>query len=309
MRIVFMGTPEFAVPSLKELIKHHEVCGVFTQPDRPKGRGKKIAYSPVKEAALNYNIPIFQPQKLKSETDIINELKRMEPDYIIVVAYGQILSKEVLEIPKYVCINLHASLLPKYRGAAPINWAIINGEKVAGNTTMLMSEGLDEGDMLLKDEVVVDDNMTAGQLHDILMERGAALLLKTIEQYSQNLIIPEMQDGSRSNYAAMLNKEMAKINWDNNVRDIHNLIRGLNPWPIAYTNYKNLVMKIYESDFEKKSHNYQYGEIVDVTKNQIKVAANNGILLIKKIQFPGKKPLEIQEFLKGNSIEIGEKLI
>lgn len=308
MKIVFMGTPEFAVPSLKELIKHHEVCAVFTQPDRPKGRGKKVAYSAVKEAALESNIPVYQPQRLKNETDMINELKTMEPDYIIVVAYGQILSKEVLQIPKYACVNLHASLLPKYRGAAPINWAVIDGEKKSGNTTMLMSEGLDEGDILLKDEVDISDNMTAGQLHDILMERGAALLLKTIEGYSNNSIVPVPQNHEKSNYAAMLNKEMAKINWNYDVCNIHNLIRGLNPWPIAYTNYKNLVMKVYESDFEMKAHNHQCGEILDVTKTEIKVAAGGGILLIKKIQFPGKKPLEISEFLKGNSIDIGEKL-
>lgn len=308
MKIVFMGTPEFAVPSLKELIKNHEVCAVFTQPDRPKGRGKKVAYSAVKEAALEFNIPVYQPQRLKNETDMINELKKMEPDYIIVVAYGQILSKEVLQIPKYACINLHASLLPKYRGAAPINWAVIDGEKKSGNTTMLMSQGLDEGDILLKDEVDISDNMTAGQLHDILMERGAALLLKTIEGYSNNSIVPVPQNHEKSNYAAMLNKEMAKINWNDDVCNIHNLIRGLNPWPIAYTNYKNLVMKVYESDFESKDHNHQCGEILDVTKTEIKVAAGGGILLIKKIQFPGKRPLEISEFLKGNSIDIGEKL-
>lgn len=308
MKIIFMGTPEFAVPSLKSLIKHHEVCAVFTQPDRPKGRGKKIAFSPVKEVAVEANIQVFQPEKLKNEPSIIEEIKKIQPDYIIVVAYGQILSKEILDIPKYACINLHASLLPKYRGAAPINWAIINGEKTSGNTTMLMSTGLDEGDMLLKDEVTISNNMTAGQLHDVLMERGADLLQDTVEKYTNNLITPISQENSKSNYATMLNKEMAQIDWDKGASDIHNLIRGLNPWPVAYTNYKDVIMKIYESDFELKSHNYQVGEIVDVTKDVIKVAAKDGFLLIKKLQFPGKKPLEISEFLKGNSIDIGEKL-
>lgn len=308
MKIIFMGTPEFAVPSLKSLIKHHEVCAVFTQPDRPKGRGKKIAFSPVKEVAVEANIQVFQPEKLKNEPSIIEEIKKIQPDYIIVVAYGQILSKEILDIPKYACINLHASLLPKYRGAAPINWAIINGEKTSGNTTMLMSTGLDEGDMLLKDEVTISNNMTAGQLHDVLMERGADLLQDTVEKYTNNLITPISQENSKSNYATMLNKEMAQIDWDKGASDIHNLIRGLNPWPVAYTNYKDVIMKIYESDFELKSHNYQVGEIVDVKKDVIKVAAKDGFLLIKKLQFPGKKPLEISEFLKGNSIDIGEKL-
>lgn len=308
MKIIFMGTPEFAVPSLKALIEKHEVCAVFTQPDRPKGRGKKIAYSAIKEVAIESNIQVFQPEKLKNEPSMIEEIKKIQPDYIIVVAYGQILTKEILDIPKCACINLHASLLPKYRGAAPINWAIINGEKTSGNTTMLMSIGLDEGDMLLKDEVVISNNMTAGQLHDVLMERGANLLLDTIEKYSNNLITPIPQENSESNYATMLNKEMAQINWNKEACDIHNLIRGLNPWPVAYTNYKDVIMKIYESDFELKSHNYQAGEIIDITKDVIKVAAKDGFLLVKKIQFPGKKPLEISEFLKGNSIDIGEKL-
>lgn len=308
MKIIFMGTPEFAVPSLKELIKHHDVCAVFTQPDRPKGRGKKLAFSAVKEVAVASNIPVYQPEKLKNEKSFIEEMKKMQPDYIIVVAYGQILSKEILDIPKFACINLHASLLPKFRGAAPINWAIINGEKKSGNTTMLMSQGLDEGDMLLKDEVEIDNNMTAGQLHDILMERGGKLLLETIEKYSNNLIVPQKQDDEMSNYASMLNKELAKINWDNNAEDIHNLIRGLNPWPITYTNYKNEVMKIYESSYEKKDNKYNSGEIIEVSKDGIKVAVRDGFLIVKKIQFPGKKPMEVSEYLKGNSIDLGEVL-
>lgn len=308
MKIIFMGTPDFAVPSLKELIKNHEVSAVFTQPDRPKGRGKKLAFSAVKEVAVAENIPVFQPEKLKNERSFIDEMKKIQPDYIIVVAYGQILSKEILDIPKYACINLHASLLPKYRGAAPLNWAVIKGEKKSGNTTMLMSEGLDEGDMLLKNEVDITENMTAGELHNILMEKGAGLLLETIEKYSNNLIVPEKQNNEDSNYASMLNKEIAKINWDNKVVDIHNLVRGLNPWPITFSNYKNEVMKIYETSYEIKSHNYKLGEIADVTKNEIKVAARDGFLSVKKIQFPGKKPVEVSEYLKGNSIEIGEIL-
>lgn len=308
MKIIFMGTPEFAVPSLNQLIKHHEVCAVFTQPDKPKGRGKKIAFSPVKEVAMSFNIPVFQPIKLKKESEIINEIKKIKPDFIIVVAYGQILSKEILEIPKYACINLHASLLPKYRGAAPINWAVINGEKTSGNTTMLMSEGLDEGDMLLKDEIIIHDNMTAGQLHDCLMESGSDLLLKTIDEYCNNLIVPKPQENEHSSYASMLNKEMALINWSDDAKYIHNLIRGLNPWPVAFTNYKNTVMKIYEGECDKKPHNYSKGEIIEVTKDGIKVAASDGTLLIKKIQFPGKKPIEVSEYLKGNTIEIGEVL-
>lgn len=307
MKIVFMGTPDFAVPSLRKIIDTFGVECVFTQPDKPKGRGKKIAYSPVKEVALEHNIKVLQPVKLKNDIEAIEYLKELKPDFIIVVAFGQILTKEVLDIPKYGCINLHASLLPMYRGAAPLNWAIIKGEKKSGNTTMLMDVGLDTGDMLLKDEVEIPDDMTAGNLHDVLMERGADLLIKTIEGLYNGDIIPEKQEGETF-YAKMLNKELALINWNNSAWDIHNLIRGLNPWPIAYTNYEDKSMKIYESAVIKEDSKKEPGTIISVSKEGMKVATLDGTLLIKKIQFPNGKPLTIEQYINGNEIKVNNKL-
>lgn len=303
MNIVFMGTPDFAVPALKMLIENYGVKAVFTQPDRPKGRGKKLAFSDVKEVAVENNIPVFQPVKLKEEREMIEELKKMEPDFIIVVAFGQILTKEVLDIPKYGCINLHGSLLPMYRGAAPIQWAVINGEKVSGNTTMLMDVGLDTGDMLMKDEVEITEEMTAGELYDILKERGADLLKNTIEKMVKGEIIPEKQT-DETFYAKMLDKNMALINWNDSAEKIHNLIRGLNPWPIAYTNYNNDKMKIFESRVLKEKHNKANGTILEVNKEGMKVACGEGVLLVKKVQFPNKKPLTIEQYINGHNIDV-----
>ncbi|MDI9215263.1 MULTISPECIES: methionyl-tRNA formyltransferase [Clostridium] len=308
MKIVFMGTPEFAVPSLKKIIETYGVESVFTQPDKPKGRGKKMAYSPVKEVALENNIKVFQPVKLKEDTEALEYLKELKPDFIIVVAFGQILTKEVLDIPKYGCINLHASLLPMYRGAAPLNWAVIKGEKKSGNTTMLMDVGLDTGDMLLKDEVEITDNMTAGELHDVLMDRGAELLINTIDGLYNGSIIPEKQS-EETFYAKMLNKELGRINWNNSAKDIHNLIRGLNPWPIAHTTYDDKSMKIYESEVLCENSNKEPGTIINVSKEGMKVSTGSGVLLIKKIQFPNGKPLTIEQYINGNELEINKKVI
>ena len=269
-----MGTPEFAVPSLQALIDKFGVEAVFTQPDRAKGRGKKLSMSPVKELALKYNIKVYQPERLKKEPEFIEILKEINPDFIIVVAYGQILPKEVIDIPKYACINLHASLLPKYRGAAPINWSIINGEKVTGNTTMLMDVGLDTGDMLLRQEVAITENMIAGDLHDLLMKQGSSLLVDTINGMVEGKIKPEKQEDSQSCYASMLNKEMAKINWNLSSIEIHNLIRGLNPWPVAYTSYNDLTMKIYKSKYLLEDTSKDPGTILKVD--------NSGMLPVVK---------------------------
>ena len=302
MKIVFMGTPEFAVPSLRKLIEVHNVECVLTQPDKPKGRGKKMAYSQVKEEALKHNITVYQPIKLKDDREIIEKLKEINPDFIIVVAFGQMLTREVLDIPKYGCINLHASLLPMYRGAAPLNWAIINGEKVSGNTTMLMDVGLDTGDMLLKDEVAITENMTCGELHDILSVRGADLLLRTIDGIVNKTIIPEKQK-EETFYAKMLDKNLAHISWNKTAQEIHNLVRGLNPWPIAYSNYIDDRMKIYETEVLYESSNKEPGRILNVDKNGIKVACKEGCLLIKKVQFPNSKPLTIEQYINGHDIE------
>ena len=308
MKIVFMGTPDFAVPSLEALIDKFGVEAVFTQPDRPRGRGKKMVFSPVKEIAVKHDIKVFQPEKLKDDIEAVEYLKELKPDFIIVVAFGQILTKEVLDIPKYGCINLHASLLPMYRGAAPLNWVIINGEEKTGNTTMLMDVGLDTGDMLLKDEGEITKNMTSGELHDILMNRGGELLIKTIEGLAEGSITPEKQEGETC-YAKMLSKETGKINWNNSAQDIHNLIRGLNPRPIAHTTYKGEPMKIYESEVLLQSSNKEPGVIIEVNKKGMKVSTGNGILLVKKIQFPNGKPLTIEQYINGKEIEVGCKLI
>lgn len=308
MKIVFMGTPDFAVPSLEALIEKYGVEAVFTQPDRPKGRGKKLAFSPVKEVAVKHNIKVLQPEKLKEDREAVEYLKELNPDFIIVVAFGQLLTKEVLDIPKYGCINLHASLLPMYRGAAPLNWVIVNGEKVTGNTTMLMDVGLDTGDMLLKDEVEITENMTTGELHDILMVRGGKLLIDTIEGLVDNTIKPIKQEGDTC-YAKMLNKTTGKINWENNAQDIHNLIRGLNPWPIAHTTYNEQSMKIYESKVINEDSNKEPGTIINVSKEGMKVSCGKGVLLVKRVQFPNGKPLTIEQYINGNNIESGSKLV
>ena len=302
MKIVFMGTPDFAVPSLKELIKKYDVKAVFTQPDKPKGRGKKVAFSPVKEVAVENNIPVYQPIKLKDDREMIDKIKEINPDFIIVVAFGQILTKEVLDIPKYGCINLHGSLLPMYRGAAPIQWAVIKGEEKSGNTTMLMDEGLDTGDMLLKQEVEITPMMTAGELYDILKEKGSSLLIETIEKVSNNSITPVKQEGDTF-YAKMLNKEMSNIAWNNTEENIHNLIRGLNPWPIAYTTYKGEKMKIFESKVLDNKKYEIYGKIINVSKKGISVTTKEGTLLITKIQFPNKKPLTVEQYINGHNID------
>lgn len=305
MNIIFMGTPEFSVPSLKRLIEEHTVSAVFTQPDRPKGRGNKISISPIKEEALKNNIPVFQPVKIKNDSESIDIIRKLNPDFIIVVAFGQILPKDILEIPKYGCINLHASLLPKYRGAAPINWAIINGESKSGNTTMLMDVGLDTGDMLLKSEVEIDDKMNAGNLHDILMKDGAELLIKTIKGISEEKITPQKQDHSKSCYAPMLDKVVSKIEWNNESKVILNKIRGLNPRASALTNYKNTTVKIYEAIISNNKSDKMPGTILEVSKDGIEVSTKDGGIIITKIQFPGGKPMTTGEYIRGNSIEKG----
>lgn len=307
MNIVFMGTPEFAVPTLKKLIENYNVKAVFTQPDRPKGRGKKLAFSEVKQVAVDAGIKVIQPEKLRKDEESIKLLKEINPDFIIVVAYGQILPKEVLDIPKYYCINLHASLLPKYRGAAPINWCIINGEKVSGNTTMLMAEGLDTGDILKQSSVEITENMTYGELHDILKEDGPQLMVDTIEALVKNEIVPERQKDELSCYSPMISKEMAAIDWNNDAEYINNRIRGFNPWPITFTSYKNSIMKVYTAEILGICKEAP-GTIAKVDKAGILVAAKDKYLLIKEIQFPGGKRMRVEDYLKGNTIEEGIKL-
>lgn len=313
MKIVFMGTPDFAVPSLKKMIEKFNVSAIVTQPDKPSGRGKKVSISPIKEVGLSNQIPIFQPEKIRTDSVIINKLKEIEPDFIIVVAYGQILTKEILDIPRLGCICLHASLLPMYRGSAPINWCLINGETKTGNTTILMDTGIDTGDMLMRSEVDISESMTAGELYNLLKINGAELLEKTINGIITGKICGIKQPNDGSSYVKMLNKQMAKIDWNDSSTNIHNLIRGLsswpykniNSWPTAYTYYKDIPVKIFKSKSLKANIIDPPGYIIDANDEGIKVATKNGILIIEILQFPGGKPLEVKEFLKGNKIEKG----
>jgi len=302
MRIVFMGTPEFAVPSLMECVNRgYDVVGVFTQPDKPKGRGNKLTAPPVKDKALEYHIPVFQPNSIK-KTDIVDKILQLSPDMIVVVAYGQILSRRILDIPQLGCINVHASLLPKYRGAAPINWAIIRGEEVTGITTMYMDEGLDTGDMILKREISIKDQ-TAGELHDQLALLGAEVLGQTIDQIVENRVHREQQKSDLSTYAPMLNKSLGEINWHWTAKEIYNLIRGVNPWPTAYTTYKGNKFKIWKSQYREEECIQEPGTVVKVKEEGIFVCTGKDVLIIEEIQFPGGKRMEVREYIKGNTIE------
>lgn len=300
MNIIFMGTPGFAVPSLEKLYESgHNVVLVVTQPDKPFGRGKKLKKSEVKETAEKLGLEIFQPDKIKKQENI-DVLKSYNPDAIVVVAYGQILSREILTLPKYGCINVHASLLPKLRGAAPLNWAIINGEYKTGVTTMQMDTGLDTGDMLLKAEVEIDEEMNVGDLHDILMHKGADLLIETLVKLEKNEIVPQKQDDSLSTYAPMLDNENRKINWSLPAKNIHNLIRGLSPWPAAYFTMDEKTIKVYKSSYINDSTDYVPGYIIKAGKEGIFVKAKDGIVILKEIQMPGKNKMPVEAYLRGN---------
>ena len=300
MKVIFMGTPEFAVPTLKRLHdKGHEVMLVVTQPDKPSGRGKRLKKSEVKVAAEELGLPVFQPEKIKSRENI-DVLKEYNPDVIVVVAYGQILNKEILELPRYGCINVHASLLPELRGAAPLNWAIINGEEKTGVTTMKMDTGLDTGDMLLKAEVEIGKEMNAGELHDILMHTGAVLLTDTLDKLEKDELIPEKQQDSVSYYAPMLDNENRRISWDTEARNIHNLIRGLSPWPGAYFIMDDKKIKVYESGYKVEKNDCRPGYVIKADSSGIYVAAGEGTVILKEIQMPGKNKMKIEAYLRGN---------
>lgn len=313
MKAVFMGTPDFAVPTLQKMIDMGiEITAVVTQPDKAKGRGKKVIYSPVKECALAHDLPVYQPVRIRKEPEFIQTLRDMQPDVIVVVAFGQILPKEILDIPRLGCVNVHASLLPKFRGAAPIQWSIIDGEEVTGVTTMLMDVGLDTGDMLLKTEIPVDPKETGGSLHDKLAAVGGELLEKTLIGLEAGTIVPEKQDDSQAGeYARMLDKELGHIDFNQPAVVIERLIRGLNPWPSAYTQWEGKTMKIWEAEVEdvvETADTHEPGTITEVTKHGFKVQTGEGRLAIKSLQIPGKKRMEADAFLRGYHIEEGEKL-
>jgi methionyl-tRNA formyltransferase len=309
LKIVFMGTPAFGVPALRVIIKNYNVEAVFTQPDKPKGRGQRLQYTPVKEVALENNIVVYQPQRLRGDVGIINIIKEINPDIIIVIAYGQILPRDVLQIPRLGCINLHASLLPKLRGAAPINWSIINGDTETGNTTMIMADGIDTGDMLLKSKITIGENETYEELYDRLSQNGVKLLMETIEGLKNNTLTPQKQDDMISSYASMMKKELGHINWDNSCERIHGLIRGVTPWPGAYTFYGDKTIKLnkVEKNLNKKRYE-NVGEILEVSKNGIEVSCREGSIIIKELQEVGGKRLDAAAYLNGHNVKIGDKL-
>jgi methionyl-tRNA formyltransferase len=305
IKIVFMGTPDFAVPSLDSLYEGgYSLEAVITQRDKKRGRGKKLQYTPVKERALELGIEVLQPDNINDE-EIKKKLIDINPDFIIVVAYGQILKEDILNIPKYGCYNVHASLLPKYRGAAPINWVIINGESETGITIMEMEEGLDTGDMILSSSIPIGNEDTTEDIHDRLSVLGGELIVKALERAVEGDIEKIPQDHSESSYASMLNKEMGRINWQDNGQNIVNLIRGLKPWPSAYTEYKGDIIKIHKASLSKTSYGEINGEIKKVDNEGIYVNVNDGSIIIEEIQFPGKRKLKVSEYLKGNSIDVG----
>lgn len=308
MKIVFMGTPDFAVAALEELAKHHEVAAVVTQPDKKKGRGKAVAFPPVKEKAIELNIPVYQPVKVRDE-EFVDFLKELAPDCIVVAAFGQLLPESILMIPKYGCINIHASLLPKYRGAAPIQWSIIDGEEQTGVTTMYMAKGLDTGDMLLKEEVVIESKENANTLHDKLARVGAKLILETLEGLEEGRIERKVQDDSLSCYASMIHKDLGKIDWSNKTaKEIERLVRGLYEWPSAYTYFKGKILKIWDADIKEGSTEFQPGQVIEVTKKSITVQCKEGALVLNEVQLQGKKRMAMQAFLLGNKIQVGDCL-
>ena len=305
MRILFMGTPDFAVPCLKRLIQDgHEIVGVVTQPDKPKGRGHKLMPPPVKEAAMENGIEVFQPQSLKNEA-FLPELERLRPELIVVVAYGKILPCYVLEFPQHGCINVHASLLPKYRGAGPIQWSIIEGESVTGVTTMYMGEQLDAGDMILKAETAIGEEETAGELFDRLALMGAELLADTLKCIDSGDVPREQQDESLVTYAPMVSRETGHIDWKKDADSIRNLIRGTNPWPLSYSIYQGQTLKIIHA-VKGEPFSGKAGEILMADKHGIRVVCGNGeTLCIDEIQMQGSKRMRVADYLNGHEIAVG----
>lgn len=305
MRIVFMGTPDFAVPILKALIEsRHEVAAVYTKPDEPKGRSGRLTPSPVKEFALLHGIPVVTPKSLK-KPERVEKLRSFSPDAIVVAAYGLILRKEVLELPKYGCINVHASLLPKYRGAAPIQWAILNGERFSGVTIMQMNEGLDTGDILKTVEIPLDEKETAGSLFDKLSVLGAEPLLQVLDEAEAGTLHPVPQTESPTEYAKMLTKEMGKLDFSESAVVLERKIRGFSPWPSAYSTLNGRLFKFLEADVSEDSVSAVPGTVTAVTKDSFTVVTGEGSLVVKRIQPEGKKAMTSAEYLRGNAFQPG----
>lgn len=304
MDIVFMGTPEFAVPCLVRLIEDgHNIKGVFTQPDKPKGRGHKMQFPPVKEYALDADIPVYQPLKMR-DGEALAILEDLNPELIIVVAYGKILPAEILNFPRYGCINIHASVLPSYRGAAPIQWCVLNGESMSGVTAMQMDVGLDTGDMLLTKTVSIGENETAGELHDKLSVLGADVLSETIDLLLEGKLEPVKQNDELSNYAPMLSKELCPIDWNEPADKVHNKVRGLSPWPVATTKWDEKNVKIHKTIVSDK-YNGVPGEVLVSDNNLIVACGDSTAIEILTLQLEGKKAMSASDFLRGNPINNG----
>lgn len=304
MNVVFMGTPEFAVPTLEALVKEHNVSAVVTQPDKPKGRGKKMMFSAVKEKALEYGLTVYQPEKVK-DSDFVQVLKELAPDIMVVVAFGQILSEEILNIPKYGCINVHGSLLPEYRGAAPIQWSIIHGREYGGVTTMYMAKGLDSGDMILKAQEKIRDDDTYGSLYDRLSVIGADLLIKTLRLIESGEAQRTPQNDAEATTAPMITREMERINWNDRADNIVNLIKGLNPQPVAHTLLKGEKLKIWFAEKEGNGYTGTPGEIVDVRKKDFVVMTADGAVAVKEVQAQGGKKMTTDAYMRGHAIDKG----
>ena len=311
MKIIYMGTPDFAVAPLEGILKAgHEVTAVVTQPDRQKGRGREVQYSPVKECALSYGIPVLQPLKIK-EKDAVEELRKYPADIFVVAAFGQLLSEEILNMPRLGCINIHASLLPAYRGAAPIQWCVINGEEKTGVTIMQMAKGMDTGDILLQKEVVLDEKETGGSLFDRLMETGAELIVEVLPKIEAGELTPVVQKEELATYAGKITKDMGNIDFAKSAVTIERLIRGLNPWPSAFTHYKGKILKIWEADVVSECANAENpvpGTVIAMDKESFTLATGEGALRIRSLQPEGKKRMSCAEFMRGYEVKVGEAL-
>ena len=323
MRIVFMGTPDFSVPALKALVEAgHQVIAVVTQPDKPKGRGKEVQMTPVKIQAMEYGIPVYQPAKVR-EASFVEVLQGMEADVYVVIAFGQLLPKAVLELPKYGCINIHASLLPKYRGAAPIQWCVIDGERETGITTMMMDVGLDTGDMLEKTVIPIEEKETGGSLHDKLSLAGGALILSTLKKLEEGTLVRTPQTDEGTCYAKMLTKSLGDIDWNQSAVSIERLIRGLNPWPSAYTLWNGKTIKIWSADVTTGREAAAFlsesglpsetgitpGTVVCSDKHSLVVCTGDGLLSVRELQMEGKKRMDTPAFLRGYPIPEGDVFV
>ncbi len=314
LKVLFMGTPDFAATILEEILAAYPVLGVVTQPDKPKGRGKEVAYSPVKELALKHDLPVYQPIKVK-EPGFLEEVEKLQPDVIVVAAFGQILPKALLDIPKNGCINVHASLLPKYRGAAPIQYSVIDGEKETGITIMYMDVGLDTGDIILQDVVPISPEETGGSLFDKMAEQGAASIIAALKQIETGEARRIPQDNEKATYVKMISKEMGRLDFSKPALQLERLIRGLNPWPSAYTFLDGKNLKFWRAEAEElmgsqelKFKGYAPGTIAEVRDDALVVMTGEGLLVVKELQLEGKKRMTADAFLRGVSMIAGTKL-